>query len=171
MVQARVHGRPIVKTAFPLGQRRGHVFTSGRHALGRPELVLLNQPLEAKDPAVRMLEFMATLDFKEGGSVVEDAAVFVATAVPRDKARIGFESVEKRAVKPVPLGAPLPPWLLLPHAWMVPWSSSAANAQTVEKMAVKPVPLGAPLPPCLLWPHAWMRPSSSSAANAPKFAY
>ena len=42
------------------------MFTSGRHALGRPELVLLNQPLEAKDPAVRMLEFMATPISRKG---------------------------------------------------------------------------------------------------------
>ena len=52
-------------------------------------------------------------------------------------------------VKRVPLGVPLigvAP-LLLPHAWMAPWSSSAANAYFVEKIAVKPVPLGAPLPP------------------------
>ena len=69
-------------------------------------------------------------------------------------------------VKRVPLGAPLPPCMLWPHAWMRPWSSSAANALSVEKMAVKPVPLGAPLPPLYLLPHAWMRPCSSSAANA-----
>ncbi len=87
MVQTRVGGRVLVKTAFPLGQRRGHVFTSGRHAQGRPELVLLNQPLEAKNSAVTMLEYMASLDFKEGGMVVEGVVVFVATAVPRDKAR------------------------------------------------------------------------------------
>ena len=31
-------------------------------------------------------------------------------------------------VKPVPLGAPLPPLPGSPHAWMAPWSSSAANA-------------------------------------------
>ena len=68
-------------------------------------------------------------------------------------------------VKRVPPGAPLPPESLLPHAWMAPCSSSAANASSVEKMSTKPVPLGAPLPPQQL-PHAWMAPWSSSAANA-----
>ena len=48
-------------------------------------------------------------------------------------------------VKRVPLGAPLPPSSLLPHAWMAPCSSSAANAKVVETRAVKPVPLGSPL--------------------------
>ena len=69
-------------------------------------------------------------------------------------------------VKRVPLGAPLPPWSGLPHTWMAPWSSSAANALHVEKIAVKPVPLGAPLPPESGSPHAWMAPWSSSTANA-----
>ena len=50
-------------------------------------------------------------------------------------------------VKRVPLGAPVPPESGLPHAWMAPWSSSAANALLVEKIAVKPVLFGAPLPP------------------------
>ena len=43
--------------------------------------------------------------------------------------------VEKIAVKPVPLGAPLPLWLSWPHAWMAaPRSPSAANAPPVEKI-------------------------------------
>ena len=71
---------------------------------------------------------------------------------------------------PEPVGAPLPPELLLPHALMAPDESSAAKAQHVEAMLTYPEPVGAPLPPrllnTLLYPHALMAPDESSAAKA-----
>ena len=67
----------------------------------------------------------------------------------------------------MPVGAPLPPRPLSPHALMVPEPSSAANAEAVDAMETKPPPVGALLPPQALLPHALMVPEASSAANAP----
>ena len=78
-------------------------------------------------------------------------------------------NVEKMAVKPVPLGAPLPPWRCRPTRGCGP-GRRAPRTRSVEKMAVKPVPLGAPLPPAQPTPHAWMRPWSSSATRAARRA-
>ena len=65
-------------------------------------------------------------------------------------------------MKPLPVGAPLPP--LPPHALMVPEASSAAKAEPVDAMETKPLPVGAPLPPLL--PHALTVPEALSAAKA-----
>ena len=87
MVQARVRGRVIVKTAFPLGQRHGHVFTSGRHGRGQAELFLEGVPAEARAHAVGFLESFAAVDFKERDTVVEGGGVFVLAALTRDAKR------------------------------------------------------------------------------------
>jgi hypothetical protein len=46
----------------------------------------------------------------------------------------------------LPVGAPLPPLLLSPHALTVPEASIAAKASFVDAMETKLLPVGAPLP-------------------------
>jgi hypothetical protein len=72
--------------------------------------------------------------------------------------------------KPLPVGAPLPPKPLSPHALTAPEASSAAKAELVDAMVTKPLPVGAPLPPKLLSLHALTAPEASNTAKAPKFA-
>ena len=55
--------------------------------------------------------------------------------------------VEEMLTKPLPLGAPVPPYDERPHAVIAPDASSAAKAWRVEEMLTNPLPLGAPLPP------------------------
>jgi hypothetical protein len=76
-----------VKTAFPLGQRRGVVFTSGRHGQDKPELFLENVPVEARETVVDILEHAAGIDLKAGDSVAEDGGVFVVAQLTREAAR------------------------------------------------------------------------------------
>ena len=81
---------------------------------------------------------------------------------------IVFMRVEFGATEtyPLPVGAPLPPSELSPHAEMVPVGDSAAKAEPVEAMETYPLPVGAPLPPLELMPHAEMVPVSDNAAKA-----
>ena len=55
--------------------------------------------------------------------------------------------MEKTCVKPVPLGAPVPPKNPSPQALIDPSAFNPAKAEPVEKTCVKPVPVGAPVPP------------------------
>ena len=74
--------------------------------------------------------------------------------------------VANTCVKPVAVGAPVPPPAAWPHATTDPSDFSAAKAVLVEKSRVKPVAVGAPVPPLAGSPQAVMAPSALRAANA-----
>ena len=77
--------------------------------------------------------------------------------------------LENTWVKPVPVGAPLPPKAAWPQAEMDPSGFSAAKAPTLLKIWVAPVPVGAPEPPQSLWPQTEIDPSALRAAKAFSF--
>ena len=69
-------------------------------------------------------------------------------------------------MKPVPVGAPLPPHDEEPQTAIEPSAANAAKATLFEKTLVKPVPVGAPLPPYDGHPQTAIEPSLFSAAKA-----
>ena len=78
--------------------------------------------------------------------------------------------VEKMAVYPASVGAPVPPEALEPQAEIEPSAPNAAKARDVVNTALYPLPVGAPAPPEPISPQAVIEPSAFKAANAFRFA-
>lgn len=98
---APIEGRCIVKTAFPLGQQKGLVFSLGRRARGKAELFFDEVPYDARESATGLLEQLLSLDLDHNDSVADDTGVLVAQKVSsEERARLaegGLRLLGRRA--------------------------------------------------------------------------